>query len=89
MVEVMGFSRSTCFPFSKAFFANEKCVNTGVAITTASISFDNKISSGSVLTLIPGYVLETMTKRSWRKSETILTLQLFTSEKFLTKFVPQ
>ena len=42
---VIGFSSSTCFPFSNAFLAIGKCVCTGVAITTASSSLSAKRSS--------------------------------------------
>ena len=43
-VLVIGFSMRTCFPLSSASLASEKCVSTGVAMTTARISGSPRIS---------------------------------------------
>ena len=48
-VAVNGFSTKTCLPFSSAFFASSKCVQTGVTIATASMSGDSSTSAKSVV----------------------------------------
>jgi hypothetical protein len=88
-VAVKGFSTNTCFPFSSAFLAKSKCVDTGVITATASISGEVRISLGSHVTETCLLDLRARAMASGLPSHMETTLAPSRPLKFRTIFGPQ
>jgi hypothetical protein len=89
VVEVIGFSTSTCLPARSARSARSKCVETGVATITRSTAGSSMRSAQSLYAFTVGYRADTRARCSARRSLTATTWQPGASMKLRTRFGPQ
>src|SRR5262245_5495324 len=87
-VVVSGFSTITCSPACRHRAASAKCVDTGVAMATAS-GFRSRSSSADATRLTCGYARAAASSRAALASQTAATSVNGQVEKLRTRFGPQ